>query len=55
MTIKEFFIGFKIGMKNFGDNISIIINSVLLTIVYIIGVGITAFFARIKKKRFLEV
>jgi len=54
MTIKEFFTGFKIGMKNFGDNISIIINSVLLTIVYIIGVGITAFFARIKKKRFLD-
>jgi hypothetical protein len=50
----RFFKGFKKGMKDFGENISIIINSILLTLVYIIGVGATAFFARIKKKSFLE-
>lgn len=50
----KFFKGFKKGMKDFGENISTIVNSILLAIVYIIGVGITAFFARIKKKNFLD-
>lgn len=52
--MKEFFNGFREGMKNFGHNISIIINSILLLIVYILGVGITSVFAKIFGKHFLE-
>ncbi len=54
MTTKQFFTGFKTGMKNFGENMSAIVNSILLSIVYFIGIGITAFFAKIKKKNFLD-
>ena len=54
MTIKKFFTGFKKGMKDFSENINIIINSVLLSIVYIIGVGITSLVAKIFRKHFLH-
>ena len=53
-SLKEFINGFKDGIKSFGENISLIVNSLLLSIVYFIGVGITSLFARIIKKRFLE-
>lgn len=52
--LKDFINGFKEGIKNFGENITIIINSFLLSIVYFIGVGITSLFARLVKKRFLD-
>ncbi len=52
--MKDLFIGFKRGFKDFGENISIIINSVLLSIVYLVGVGITSIIAKIAKKEFLE-
>lgn len=32
-----------------------LINSILLSCVYILGIGITAFFARITHKRFLSI
>ena len=50
MYIKEFneFIrGFKEGQKSFGETIGIIINSILLSFVYLFGVGITFIFAGI--------
>ena len=50
----RFFRGFKKGMRDFSENIVIIINSILLALVYVIGVGITVFFARIRKKSFLD-
>ncbi len=50
----SFFNGFKNGMKNFGNNIAIIINSILLLMVYIIGVGITSIISKIVGKHFLE-
>jgi hypothetical protein len=46
--------GFQKGMKNFGNNIAGIINSVLLSIVYLLGVGLTAIIAKIVGKHFLE-
>ena len=52
---KDFFKGFKEGMKVFGYNISVIINSILLSFVYLIGVGITSVFARLVGKSFLDV
>jgi len=52
---KEFFKGFCSGFKNFGQNISIIVNSVLLSVVYVVGVGLTAILAKFAKKQFLEI
>lgn len=52
--IKQFVDGFKKGQKMFGETIAVIVNSVLLTLVYIVGIGITSIVARIFKKKFLE-
>ena len=46
---------FKKGMKGFGENITIIVNSVLLSLVYFIGVGFTSMFAKLIGKRFLDI
>jgi len=53
--LKQFFNGFMEGMKNFGQGIALIINSVLLTIVYLIGVGFTSIFAKPFRKHFLDM
>lgn len=53
--IKEFYKGFKSGMKSFGNTLTIIINSILLSIVYLIGVGLTSIMAKILKKRFISL
>lgn len=53
--LKQFFKGFKKGMSNFGHNIALIINTILLTFVYLIGVGLTSIFAKIFRKHFLEI
>jgi len=52
--ISKFLYGIKEGFKSFGENIAITVNSLLLSIVYFIGVGTTSLFARILKKRFLD-
>lgn len=49
-----FFLGFKKGIKNFGELPAEIINVILLTFVYFFGVGITNVIARLVKKNFLE-
>ena len=41
---KEFFKGLKKGQKKFGENIAGIVNSILLTFVYFIGIGLTSIF-----------
>lgn len=51
----QFFKGIKKGMKNFGQGIALIINSVLLSIVYLLGVGFTAIFAKLFRKHFLDM
>ncbi len=51
---KAFFTGLKTGMKEFGENITLIVNSILLFIVYLLGVGITSIIAKIVGKHFLE-
>ena len=53
--LKQFFRGFKKGMADFGYNIALIINTVLLTIVYLLGVGLTSIFAKALRKHFLEM
>lgn len=53
-TITLLFKGLKKGMQNFGNDLTTMINSALLLIVYIIGVGITCLFSKLFKKKFLE-
>jgi len=53
--IKEFIEGFKEGQKVLGSCIGAIINSVLLTFVYIFGIGLTSIIAKIFGKRFLNL
>lgn len=53
MTVLKYFIkGLKKGMTEFGNNLGVIINSLLLSIVYLIGVGLTSIFAKIVGKHF---
>jgi len=53
--LKQFFRGFKKGMANFGQGIAILINTILLTFVYLLGVGLTSILAKIFRKNFLEL
>jgi len=53
--LKQFIKGFKKGMGNFGQNIAIIINTLLLSFVYFVGVGPTSIVAKIVGKHFLEI
>ena len=52
---KQFIKGLKKGMENFGFNITLIINTILLTFVYVIGIGVTSIIAKIFRKHFLEL
>lgn len=54
-AIKDFFRGIKIGFGNFGQNIATLVNTLLLSIVYFVGVGITALFSKVVRKRFLDL
>ena len=54
-NLRQFFKGLKKGIHNFGQCIAIIINSVLLSIVYLLGVGLTSIFAKLSNKHFLDV
>ena len=49
-----FLIGFKEGIRRFGQSVSTLINSVLLSIVYFFGVGFSFIFAKLFGKHFLE-
>lgn len=49
-----FFKGFKKGAAIFGECITALINSALLTAVYAFGVGITSILAKVSGKRFLD-
>ena len=53
--MSEFIKGIKQGQKYFGETIAAIINLILLSIVYIIGVGITSIAAKTFKKKFLDI
>jgi hypothetical protein len=53
--MKKFCQGCKEGFEEYGKSLISIVNVVLLSIVYIIGVGLTSILARISKKRFLDL
>lgn len=52
--MNNFIKGLKEGQKLFGETIAIIVNSALLSIVYFLGFGVTKFFSKLAKKRFLD-
>ena len=47
--------GIKEGFKDFSNLIVLVVNTVLLSVVYFIGVGLTSIFAKIAKKSFLDI
>ena len=49
----SFLKGVKKGMASFGQNIALLVNSILLTVAYMIGIGITAIIAKLVGKKFL--
>ncbi len=51
---KQFARGLQKGLKEFGHCLSAIVNSILLALVYIFGVGLTFIFAKLAGKSFLE-
>ena len=53
--IKDFFKGIKKGQRNFGEDIQSIVNFVMLTFVYFVGVGLTSIFAKLFNKHFLDL
>lgn len=54
MTIKKFLKGFSKGVKEF-NYLHTIVNLIVLTFVYIFGIGFTLIIARFNNKKFLEV
>ncbi len=46
--------GLREGFKHFGDSVTCIVNSILLTIVYFLGIGPTAIFMKIKGRKLLN-
>jgi len=50
----KFIAGFRSGLKSYGHTISILINTVLLLVTYLVGVGITSIVARLVGKKFLD-
>ena len=52
---RQFLTGFKKGIRSFGHNTALIINTLLLTLVYSLGVGITSIIAKIFGKHFLDM
>ncbi|MDD9954395.1 MAG: hypothetical protein OXR66_08750 [Candidatus Woesearchaeota archaeon] len=46
--------GFRHGFTLVGKNIAAIVNTVLLSIVYVVGVGLTSLFAKVFGKKFLD-
>ncbi len=47
--------GFVAGFRNFGYNITNVVNFVLLLLVYFIGVGSTSLMAKLSRKKFLDL
>jgi hypothetical protein len=54
-AFKQFFSGFLNGFKNFSHIIINIVNFILLSIVYFVGIGPTSVVAKIARKNFLDL
>ena len=53
-NLKPHFSAFKKGISRFGQNISTLVNFLLLSLVYLLGVGFTFILSRLLKKEFLD-
>ncbi|MCX6709904.1 MAG: hypothetical protein NTV63_03040 [Candidatus Woesearchaeota archaeon] len=51
----DFFRGFIKGFKRVGENAAVFINSIILSVVYFLGIGLTAIFAKAFRKHFIKV
>ncbi len=54
-SLRTFLKGCKDGMRLFGQNIALIVNTLLLIVVYALGVGLTSLIAKMAGKHFLEM
>jgi hypothetical protein len=54
VKLKQVFDEFMEGSRMFGELISTVINSLLLSFVYLIGVGLTSIFALVFGKKFID-
>lgn len=54
-TVRVLAAGFSEGFREFGHTTSTLTNTILLAMVYCLGIGITSLFARITKKQFLDL
>ncbi len=54
MNYKIFFNQVKKGFHDGGTLIGIVVNTVFLSVIYIIAVGLTSLISRIKKKKFID-
>ncbi|MCK5300191.1 MAG: hypothetical protein KAJ54_03490 [Candidatus Aenigmarchaeota archaeon] len=52
--IVRFFKEFASGFREFGENITLIVNTILLFIVYLVGSGVSGVTAKLCKKHFFE-
>ena len=52
--LKNFFQGFKKGQKEAAETLAIIPNTLLLSLVYFLGVGLTSIIAKLSGKSFLS-
>lgn len=50
--VASFFVGTQEGIKSFGENIQTVVNTILLSVVYFVGVGIAWLMCKISKRRF---
>ena len=52
--MKGFWKGYLKGFKSFGHSVGTLVNTILLSVVYLLGVGVTALASRVGRKRFIE-
>jgi Na+-driven multidrug efflux pump len=55
VMIKNFISGLKLGFHTTSESIATLVNTILLLIVYFVGVGITSIIARVSGKKFLDL
>lgn len=55
MAFILFLKGIKHGFRQFADMVAFLVNTLLLTVVYVVGVGPTALVARLRGKKFMEL
>ena len=55
VRLKEFIKGFKKGQADFGECVSTLVNSILLSVVYFIGFGVTSTAGKLLKRSFLDL